>query len=105
MKYFFKWLLNDIKTTWRENEYKRKEWLTFLSNAAKLMVRVFSVFLMFAAIMSYIIITTTGNGHFNWLHAVYIAAGLLLLNGTIFFSEKLTKYRKEQARLVKILKD
>jgi hypothetical protein len=104
MKYFFKWLVNDVKTTWVENaEVCSKIWAHF-AEAAKFLIRLLSAMLLFAMVVSVIILKAKGD-NVNGYAVMQVLGGLALLNGVIFFNDKLNKYRSEKEQVVQLLKD
>jgi hypothetical protein len=104
MKYFFKWLLNDIKTSWAKNaEAYARIWGHFL-DMAKFLIGMFSAMLLFAVVVSVIILKSKGDS-VNGYAVMQVLVGLAILNGSIFLADKLRKYRSEKDQLVQILKD
>ena len=103
MKYFFKWLVNDVKTSWAENaEARSRMWGHFL-DMAKFLVRIFSVLLLIVVGIGLLLIAAEG-GRIQWDHAGGIVLGLFVLNSTVFFADKIRKFRSEKDQLIETLK-
>lgn len=104
MKYFLKWLVNDIKSDWAENWPERKTTLMHMWSGAKFLIQMASWLILFITIVAVIVIKATGDD-VSWVACGKVIFGVALLNATIFISGKLGEYNKDKERLMQTLKD
>jgi hypothetical protein len=104
MKYFFKWLVNDIKTSWAENASAREQMWEDIMEWTKKATQFLSVVLLFVTVIAIIVIKSTG-GDFSWVAVSKVVFGIVLLNAIFYLNEKLNEYHKEKERLMQTLRD
>ena len=94
MKYFLKWLENDIKQDWIKNWPTRKRTLLQVGEGAKFGLQLMSWMALVMGLTFVVINLFMGIG-IAWQAVFELVFGVLLLNGIFFIDEKFTKYQRE----------